>query len=320
MRPHSPSVLIVRLDAIGDAVTLVPLIAALRSESRRIGAVLSQENAGVFSRSALDRRHVTGPNIRALASEIEARRYDVALIPTEKPLGYRIAKLGRVPERIGFENGWGKPLKTLWVRRMCTRTVFRAAGLDPRAPHECEVVFSLASALLPGVEPSRDAGVLRPFVLDTIPEADARVAFQVTGKWLRLGAHFEDLVQSAKDVAAVAPVRCIAAQYEAAFGARFQEASGLHVDFFESIGPWKEALAAARAVVAPDSGAVHIAGMVGTPVVAAFAWADFGLQTSRWSPWAAPNALIRLEPGWPALIGDSLAELLNDNPKTVYRG
>ncbi|HEV3155309.1 MAG TPA: hypothetical protein VGZ02_15980 [Candidatus Baltobacteraceae bacterium] len=320
MPQHSPSVLIVRLDAIGDAMTLVPLIAALRSRVGRIGALLTPANAGVFSKTALDRRHVAGPNLRVLASEIEARRYDYAFIATEKPAGYRIAKLARIPNRIGFENGWGKPFKTLWVRRMCTQTVFRTAGLDLRAPHECEVVFSLARTLMPGAEPSRDPSLLRTFVLDSQPAKDERIAFQVTDKWIRLGASFEDVLRAAAQISESLPVRWIGAQSEQRFISRFQEHLQVNVDSFGEVAPWKDAIAAARAVIAPDSGAVHIAGMIGTPVAACFAGEHFALQTSRWAPWAAPSVLVQLREGWPAAAADAVLELVSGTASVLYRG
>ena len=315
----SPSVLIVRLDAIGDAVTLVPLVAALRSRARRIGALLRPQNADVFARAALDRRHVAGPNLRALAAEIEARRYDVALVATEKPEGYRVAKAARIRRRIGFENGWGKPLKTLWVRRMCTSTVFRTAGLDPRAPHECEVLFELARSVVGDVAPARDPAVLRPILLDRPVEPDARIAFQVTDKWLRLGARIDDVVAMARRLNGL-PVRWIAAASERHFAERFAGRTGVTPEYFERVAHWKEALAAARAVVAPDSGAVHIAGMAGTPVVAIYAYTNFTLQSSRWAPWASPSSLVRLERGWPEAAFDGLQELLSGTRSSSYTG
>ncbi len=60
MNSITPSVLIVRLDAIGDALTTAPLIAALRAHGMRVGIVLRPVNAQVFAPGALDRVHVTG--------------------------------------------------------------------------------------------------------------------------------------------------------------------------------------------------------------------------------------------------------------------
>lgn len=322
MPRNSPSVLIVRLDAIGDAMTLVPLIGALRDQGFRLGAVLRPANAEIFSAAALDRRHILDGSLRTFASEIEARRYDIALIATEKPAGYRIAAMAKVPARIGFENGWGKPLKTLWIRRQTTRTVFRTAGLDPNAPHECEVVLSLARSILPqAAQPSQNPKFLRPLVLDRDPQPDPRVAFQITNKWERLGASFEDVLTLARSIDGFGNgIRWIAANVEADYAQQVARALAIDVEYFSSLRPWKEAIADAAALVAPDSGAVHIAGMVGTPVVACFEKAHFMLQTARWSPWAAPYELVKIEPGWPRFAADALAELLSGTLHSSYKG
>lgn len=305
---------------MGDALTLVPLIAAFRRRNWRIGAVLRAVNAQVFSQRALDHVHVTNANRNEFIARIREQRYDAALIPTEKAEGYRIAKAARIPQRVGFENGWGKPLKTLWIRRMCTRTVFRTAGLDRRAPHECDVVFSLARTMLDEFEPPRDARVLRPLVIDDEPQPDPRVAFQITDKWTRLGASPDDVAVLAQRIAANRDVRFIAAAREAAYAAEFERASGARVETFETLAPWKSAIAAARALVAPDSGAVHVAGMIGTPVVACFAAAEFALQSRRWAPWAAPHRVLGMEASWPLVAADALEDLLTGSPRFSYTG
>jgi len=54
-----------------------------------------------------------------------------------------------------------------------------------------------------------------------------------------------------------------------------------------------------------------VAGMVGTPVAAAFpASPQFALQVARWHPWAAPHHPIRIEPNWPIVAADAIEDLL----------
>lgn len=313
-------VLLVRLDAVGDALTLVPVIAALRRHDIHIGAVLRPVNAQVFSRRAVDRIHIAGADERGLMHDVRQRHYDVALIPTEKPEGYRLPYAARIPQRVGFENGWGKPLKTLWIRRMCTRTIFRTAGLDARAPHECEVVFSLARAVVDEPEPVRDPRELRPLVIDDEPAPDARVAFQVTDKWERLGASLDDVSELAQRAAREHAIRFIASEREAAYASAFQEKTGTPVELFDSLAPWKSGIAAARAIVAPDSGAVHVAGMVGTPVVSCFSPQAFALQSRRWAPWAAPHRIVRMDGAWPLVAADALDDLLSGRAPFSYTG
>lgn len=311
--------LIVRLDAIGDALTTLPLLSALKQHGYRVGAVLRPVNASIFANGALDRVHLAGRP--GLIDEIRRERYSVALIATEKPEAYRIAHSARIPVRIGFENGWGKPFKTLWVRRKCTQTVFRTAGLDANAPHECSVLFKLGAALLPEYDAPRDPALLRDYLLETEPAPDPRVALQITDKWERLGAPMENVCELYERISARHRVRLIGAAQERAYCERFTAASGTAVETFETLADWKSALAASRAVAAPDSGAVHVAGMTGTPVVACFASADFALQTARWSPWAAPYRVVEMRgETWPMVAADALEDLFSGSRMSVYKG
>jgi ADP-heptose:LPS heptosyltransferase len=302
-------VLIVRLDAIGDALTTVPLIAALRARGIRTGVVLRSVNAEIFSRSAVDRVHVAE---QTDARDLHDAAYDYALIPSEEPAAYSIARKAGIPVRIGFDNGLrGKPFKTLWIRAMCTRTIYRNASLDPRGLHECEIVFELAQPLLGSMRPSRDPQVLRPMVIDRAVPADARICMQITDKWERLGASIESVVRAAKLASDIFPVRLIGAAFESDYCAQFERASNQRVELFDSVPRWKEAIAAARGLIAPDSGAMHVAGMTGTPVAACFAPREFALQTARWAPWAAPHALFNsAQDDWPERAVAALAPIL----------
>jgi len=302
----SPSVLIVRLDAIGDALALVPLLAALRKRVARIDVVLSPKNAAAFSKSAVDRVFVEAPG---LGDRLAQNGYDYALVATEDASGYRLARDSAAPNRIGFQNGWGKPLKSLWVRSLLTRTVFRTAGLDPQAPHESQVLFQLGTAMT-GTSPiPRDAGMLRGFVVDAEPRRDERIVMQVTDKWQRLGAERKAVAELARTLQQRHAMRFVAAESERGYAQEVAASAGISVEYFRELGPWKEAIAAANAVVAPDSGAVHVAGMTGTPVVAAFAAKRFALQTGRWSPWAAPYKLVEISGDWANAAGNALEEL-----------
>ena len=268
----------------------------------------------MFSKDAVNRVYVE--NAPGLAAQLASNAYDYALIATEDARGYRLARASGAKRRIGFENGWGKPFKTLWARFLCTRTVHRTAGLDPRAPHETQVLFALGTDIVGDVQPSRDAKLLRRFVIDSEPAPDERIVMQVTAKWERLGAALEDVAALARDLASRHPARFLAAESEREYAQRFAAAADVTVEYFAELDPWKIAIASAKALVAPDSGAVHVAGMTGTPTVAVFAAANFALQTARWSPWAAPYRLVKLEAGWPVSARDALEVLLRDKAAT----
>lgn len=288
MPQDSPQILIVRLDAIGDALALTPLLLALRERALPVDLLLSQRNRDAFSDRAA-RRRFTDPNTVAAGS------YTHVLVATEDADGYRIAKGSGAAHRIGFVNGWGKPLKTLWARSLLTGGIFRTAGLDARAPHESDVLFELGRDLLGDATPSRDATLLAPLVLDNVPPRGTDVVLQVTDKWERLGIPLAEVAL----VARATHARAVGAASETSALLRFADAGGGTVERFGTLEPWKEAIASAAVVIAPDSGALHVAGMTGTPCVAIFPpTSDFALQTARWAPWAASHRIVEASSGW----------------------
>ncbi|HXO17892.1 MAG TPA: glycosyltransferase family 9 protein [Candidatus Dormibacteraeota bacterium] len=318
----SPSVLIIRLDAIGDALALTPLLAALRGSDISADVVLRSANAGIFAAGAARRIVIADFVLRSsgrsnlasidnLGHELRASEYSHVLVATEDPGGYRLAGAVGAPDRIGFADPWGKPLKALWSRRFLTRTIYRTAGLDPRAPHECEVMFRLGGAFAGEERPTRDLARLRPMLLEREPAPDDRVAVQITDKWQRLGIPLENVVELIRRIESGGTPRLLSAASEAPYAERIARATNLSVTYFDALEPWKAAIAAAPAIVTPDSGALHVAGMVGTPVVAVFPPArSYALQVARWAPWAAPHRIVRAGDGWPVRANDALAQLL----------
>ena len=319
----SPSVLLIRLDAIGDALALTPLLEALRAASIPVDLVLRNANVDAFSSRAARTRFVapfalrsrSSENLAAIAAfsaQIRANRYTHTLVATEDPGGYELARRVGSPVRVGFTNGWGKPLKTLWLRTMLTASVHRAAGLQRRGRHECEVVFDLGRTLLPAqAQPCRAIERLRPLVIESAVAPDDRIVFQITDKWERLGIAFEDVVRALAFAQSFGKVRAIAASSEGRYAEAIAQSAGISIDFCDDLTSWKNAIAQARALVAPDSGAIHVGGMVGTPTVAVFPpSSQFGDQAARWAPWAAPYRIVAAEAQWPERAIAGLRELL----------
>jgi len=323
MAQSSPSVLVIRLDGIGDALALTPLLAALRERAIPVDLVMRTVNAEIFSSRAARAVYVapftlrssTGANLREIkdfGAQLRENRYSDVLVATEDPGGYRLAYATGVRNRVGFINGWGKPFKTIWASMLLTGAVVRSAGLDPRAPHECLVMWELGEHLVGDRPIPREPSMLRPLILQNDVARGDRIAFQVSDKWERLGIGFDQVVAALRAAQTVGPVQAIASESEARYAQRVADAAGVPIERFVSLYPWKEAIARAAALVAPDSGAIHVAGMVGTPTVAVFPPVrDFMLQIMRWAPWAAPYSALRAEGDWPGKVAEDLQSLLD---------
>ena len=219
-------------------------------------------------------------------AEIAAAAYDVALIASEEPEAYNLTS--GIPERIGFTTGWAKPLKSLWVYGKLTRRIRRAAGVASDGRHEVEIVFGLGRTLHGEPEPTRDPRRLRPLlVAESQSPADrgrAPIVVQLGTKWSAIGVG-PAAAQAFVATLVARGARLVASSAEAA--AALASSGGAPVSLFPDVAGWKDAIAGARLVVTPDTGAAHLAGMLGIPVIDVFADADAALQIARWHPWAA---------------------------------
>jgi ADP-heptose:LPS heptosyltransferase len=311
-------VLLVRLDGIGDALVCTPLIDALREAGYELGLALSDRNAEVFATGTAAATHVleripwpqhgSTPGSRARAdAEIVARRYDVALIASEEPEAYALA--APVPRRIGFTTGWAKPFKTAWIKSRITTAVPRSATVRGAPAHEAEIMLRLGRDLV-AAAPQRDATCLRRWIAgDAAAPERQGILVQLGVKWNALGLADAALARltaalrerGARFIASPAERSAMRAQFPA-----------LAVEAPATTRAWIAAVDAAAMLVSPDTGAAHLAGMIGVPVVDVFPDAHFEAQTRRWRPWASSNIVLRASEVARApetLIGQSLDAL-----------
>ncbi len=290
-------VLLVRLDGVGDAAVCVPLVAGLRAAGHEVGVALTTRNAGIFAPNAICAQHVleripwpahgsTPASTARARDEIAAMRYDAALIASEEPEAYALAQ--PIPQRIGFTTGWARPLKSLWVRRRVTRAVSREQRTGSGDAHEVEILYRLGAGLVASREPSADAATLRTVLADAHAPPRDGVLLQAGAKWRSTGVPDEVL---RRVVAALVPrgLRVLAAPAETA---TVSEALGVTAETFASLRDWVAAIDAAATVITVDTGAAHVAGMLGVRVLDVFPDRNFAAQVRRWRPWAAPYSAL----------------------------
>jgi ADP-heptose:LPS heptosyltransferase len=292
-------VLLVRLDGIGDALVCTPLIAALRDAGHEVNLALSDRNATVFAPGTAAATHVleripwpqhgsTALSRARADAEIAAQRYDIALIASEEPDAYDLA--APVPQRIGFTTGWAKPFKSLWIKRRVTTAIKRGATVRGASAHEAEILFELGRSLVIA-EPTRDVARLRPLITGAVSVPDrSGIVVQLGAKWNAIGVS-DTALAAVTTLLAARGARFIAAPAEyAAAIARFP---ALTIDAPADTRAWIAAIDAAALLVSTDTGAAHLAGMLGVPVVDVFPDAHFDVQTRRWQPWASSSIVVR---------------------------
>jgi len=291
-------VLLVRLDGIGDAAVCAPLIAALREAGHDVGLASTTRNAGLFRPEVLLAEHIleriawpahgsTAESTARAKAEIAAQRYDVALIASEEPEAYALA--APIRERVGFTTGWSRPIKTLWVRGRTTRTVGRSQHAGAGTAHEVEVLYRLVAGLVRRDAPPADVASLAPLFVAASSRGRTGTVLQAGPKWRASGIADDDLRAL---VARLQPrgLRVVAAPSDAAAAG---ESLGVVPETFVDLHGWVAAIDGAAALLTVDTGAAHVAGMLGLRIADVFPDERFDTQVRRWRPWASPYLAVR---------------------------
>ena len=291
----------IRVDGIGDALACVPLIAALREAGHSVSALLTTRNADIFAPRTFERVHVveripwpkhdyTRETWNLALPEARKERYEVALVASELPAAYVFARRAGIADRRGFHNGLQKPFKSFWARRQLTEAIYRPAHAShPR--HEVEVMYDLGRRLQLHSEPSKDPQIFRRLLIEGPAEPRNVPVVQVTRKWLT-GSRSAEMVRAwFSEMVADQPIEGFCSSEERELGERIGSASGLEMRYFQTVREWKTAVAAAPYVITPDTGAAHLAGMLGIRCTDIFEPRNFEIQAARWSPWAAPHVV-----------------------------
>ena len=193
--------LIIRLDGIGDALALTPLIAALREAGHRLGIALSDRNAEIFETKAFLWKHVltrnpwpahgsTKSSLSTALSEARSVGYEIALIASEEPEAYELARTLGIRQRVGFVNGWEKPFKTLWARGRLTRSIVRPASARRVGEHEVVTLFRLGDELHGETRPTTFVERLSPLIVSH-PRPSELILVQWTPKLAGAGFDVE---------------------------------------------------------------------------------------------------------------------------------
>ena len=286
--PNPPGrVLVVAPNWLGDAVMALPAVQTLRDHLPRAHFIVAARPSvaplyamvpGVDAVVQLESRgglaHLR--QWRGDAARLAAERADLAVLLPNSFMSAFVVAEARIPERWGFATDLRGRYLTKAFRRPATPVhqsdyylaLTTAAGLAPSARVARVVVPTTALAAAATLAPARDYVVLAPGAAygrakQWPPERFAALARAL---WLSRGVA-SVLVGAGGDAAAGAELR-----HALGAGAGGTDAAASLVDLIGKTDlPTLAAVRArARAVVANDSGAMHLAGAVGARVVAIF--------------------------------------------------
>jgi len=199
---------------LGDALACVPALEGLRDAlpGARFGALCSPRNSTLFSPRLVEPIHVwEGPrSTAALEAGLRSAGYTDALVATEEPLGYRLARASGARRRAGFWHRLEKTFKSIWQFGQLTDAVYRPAAWVARPEHEVAALYRLAQALGARLPIPDDPAYLSRWLDVSTPDAEIgrdAFAFQIAAKLGRGGWGPEAIARVAAVTVERAPLR-----------------------------------------------------------------------------------------------------------------
>ena len=317
------TILLSRLDRVGDLILSTPAIATLRRAfpAAHITIACSQYNAVVVENSPDVDEVACLPAFTAphrFGKRFRGADLAVALAPNADDM--RLVAATRAPRRIGYT----------YERRYLTRLISRLwltdcliSNADPdtcdRDPHmfvmhEVNQVLALAQrAGATEIVPDLHVVITdqdRLAVADFPPDP---IIVHLGRRWTEHGSSTASLLQLFRQLRPLG--RPLVATYGAdaveladavrAAGVADRVAGGL------AFGQWAAAFERAACIVTIDTGATHVASAVKRPTIVLFEYDYFRLNSQEWSPYRVPNAVLR-KPATdaPAALEASRAEIV----------
>ena len=290
-----PRVAIVRLDALGDTLLSTPAIDYLQREvgPSNVLVLVSPGLGRIFGETIPFREVSPTASEAQIAALLDEFAPDLVFVFSEKKRALRAAHLSKAAQKIGFDPGWSQPIRSLEVKRFLTMRFPIVNSLDSTSRyHEVERYCRLVGKGLS--HKFINGGALRLFSLSERPAEgprDGPVGFQWTRKWLQDGwpeatlpALLESLPQDT--TVFVAPEEREWALSLIPEGRQSRLTS--HADLVD----YARAVSGCRYLVSIDTGAVHIAAAVGTPVVDVFPESGAQHTVPRWRPWMVPHQVV----------------------------
>ncbi|MBI4342092.1 MAG: lipopolysaccharide heptosyltransferase II [Candidatus Omnitrophica bacterium] len=310
MKPF-PRILVIRLDRLGDVVLSTPVLRALREAYPRAFLAMMVRPVCrelVEGHPCLDEvivydkdgRHRSVWQTARVALGLRRERFDTAIVLHPSNRSHWIPWLAGIPIRIGYDR------KTPWLlthrvshrkqegrhhEAAYTLQMLRVLGLEPPATHPVIPVRAELAARVRerlralGVSDGQSLVAVHPSASCVskrwMPERFADVADRLT---LQHGVTV--VVVAGPDDAAHA---------QAMTQAMRQPAINLAGQL--SVGELAALLARCRLLLSNDSGPVHIAAAVGTPVVDIFGRNQRGLSPARWGPLGDTHVVLHKEVG-----------------------
>ncbi len=312
------NILVVRTDRIGDVVLTIPAIRALKKEffQSRISVWLDASTRPLmeglpFVDEILVENKADGlTGFLSLVSRLRSKKFDLAVIYHTKRRTNAACALAGIPVRLGYKNkknGW-----------MLTQPVEDRRHLGEK--HEVAYCLDLLSSM--GVasedislELPRDAqaqswaddfvsGTLqgKPFLV-MHPDASCATRCWPATSYLQLISRLADSGMKIVLVGGKGASHCASEIMSAS------TVPLIDLTHKTSLAQMIAIFRRAKAVISNDSGPVHVAAAVGTPIVSIFLRCQPGINPQRWKP-LGPKSCVVVPPAGQEVIVDAHSRVI----------
>ena len=305
------NILVVRTDRVGDVVLTTPAIAALRSAfpAARISILVAPETRDIvdgnpnLNEVLIDDRkgaHKGAPGFFALVSSLRQKKFDLAVIFHTKKRTNLLCSFAGIPARLGYKNDKFGFLLTLPIEDT------RAQGSKHEAEYCLDVLKAIGVSPLPlkldmPVKPEWEAKTADVLKKSGILESDTLVAVHpgascISKRWApeRFAAVIDSLVSASVKVVLIGGAETLKIAEEIRYSVKNPI---LDLTGKTTIGELAALLKHCHLLISNDSGPVHVAVAVGTPVVSIFGRNQKGLSPARWKPLGAKDIVLHEEVG-----------------------
>ena len=304
-------ILVIRLDRLGDVILSTPVLEALRQRfphafiammvrppcreavdgNPHLNEVLLYEKEG--------RHRRLGATIR-FARGLRRFEFDTALVLHPSNRSHWIPWLARIPVRVGYDRKSGWLLTHRLPHRkqegarheaVYTLELLRPFGIIPGDPRP----------LMPSA-PAVDRRIEELLAAHAVGAGDRLVAIHPSASCISKRWMPERFAQVADRLITEHGVRVclVAGAADAIFAAAVQRAMrqpAINAAGELSVGELAALLRRCRLLISNDSGPVHVAAAVGTPVVDIFGRNQRGLSPQRWGPLGEGHVVLHKEVG-----------------------
>lgn len=273
------SILVIRTDRVGDLILSTPFLQSLREQFPKadITAWVAPYCESILGQTGL---------VDRIATSLPSGHFDLAISLAPRSESLKNALASAAALRVGYIYT-DRPLVRLLARRCLTHCELIKVSVPDHLEHEVEHLDRLARTM--GLPPAAN----RPLTLGMKFQTKDWLVLHLGDRWFTNGWTVDDIVRLCYGLEAYGRLVVTAGPREAELVAaggfeEFDLRTGLRFQ------EWCQLIGESRLLVSPDTGAVHVAAALQTPVVVAYEESTFDHCSVQWRPWMVKHrALVK---------------------------